>query len=242
MYALAAGAAGVGLLALTPSAHGKIVYTPAHVKIAPFGYVRLDLNHDRKVDFVLDRNKVSDMTYVYSTLNVDPYLATSANGAIATAIGTDRPAIALRKGARIGPKKLFNNGRITVMAGHGTVSRTSRYSFWSGQWAHGGKGLKNRYLDLKFAINGRSHYGWARVTVTTSGKNFTALLTGYAYETIPNKPIIAGKTKSSDEVSLEAPDATMLGPTRESASLGLLAMGTPGLSIWRQDDPVVAVH
>jgi hypothetical protein len=34
------------------------------------------------------------------------------------------------------------------------------------------------------------HFGWARVIITTSAKTFTATLTGYAYDTIPNKSII----------------------------------------------------
>ncbi len=54
--------------------------------------------------------------------------------------------------------------------------------------------VKNRYLGLKFIIKGKDHFGWARLT--TTGR--IALLTGYAYETIPNKPIIAGKTKGPE--------------------------------------------
>jgi hypothetical protein len=43
-----------------------------------------------------------------------------------------------------------------------------------------------------------------------------ATLTGYAYETVPNKPIIAGKTKGPDVITLEP------------GSLGRLAQGSPG--------------
>lgn len=39
------------------------------------------------------------------------------------------------------------------------------------------------------------HFGWARLTVNCSGfVNVDATITGYAYETLPNKAIIAGKT------------------------------------------------
>src|SRR5215813_7373274 len=48
-YALAAGAAGVGLLALSQPAEPKIIYTPAHIKY-PYS---LDLNHDGIIDFYL---------------------------------------------------------------------------------------------------------------------------------------------------------------------------------------------
>jgi hypothetical protein len=45
-YALAATAAGLGVLALAQPAEGKIVYTPTHIVVSTFGDVPLDLNHD----------------------------------------------------------------------------------------------------------------------------------------------------------------------------------------------------
>jgi len=103
-----------------------------------------------------------------------------------------------------------------------------------GQWANDGKGVKNRYLGFKFMIEGKVHYGWARVTVDPKGAY--GVLTGYAYETIPNKAIITGKTKGPDEISIKEPDAALVIPTRKPASLGLLAMGSPGLAIWRRNE------
>jgi hypothetical protein len=45
MYALAASAAGVSLLAL-PQAEAKVIYTPANIKINPYHWYYLDINHD----------------------------------------------------------------------------------------------------------------------------------------------------------------------------------------------------
>jgi hypothetical protein len=54
MYALAAGAAGVGALALAQAAEAKIVYTPANLKIVQNGgLITFDLNHDGVADFGL---------------------------------------------------------------------------------------------------------------------------------------------------------------------------------------------
>src|SRR5689334_17172854 len=52
MYALAATAAGVGMLAGPPAADARIVYTAANVELSgkPFP---LDLNHDGKAEFFL---------------------------------------------------------------------------------------------------------------------------------------------------------------------------------------------
>jgi hypothetical protein len=64
--------------------------------------------------------------------------------------------------------------------------------YYGGPWLH----VKQAYLGLKFVIKGKTHFGWARVKLSVpkfSGP-MTATLTGYAYETIPGKAIIAGAT------------------------------------------------
>jgi hypothetical protein len=53
MYALAASAAGTGLLTFAQPADGKIIYTATHQKIQTFVPLHLDLNHDGKPDFTL---------------------------------------------------------------------------------------------------------------------------------------------------------------------------------------------
>ncbi len=83
-----------------------------------------------------------------------------------------------------------------------------------GPWAFDGNG----YLGLRFKIGKQIHYGWARLTVQELGDyKFKATLTGYAYETIPNKPIITGHTKGPDVITLEP------------GSLGALAAGVSRL-------------
>src|SRR5207245_8925785 len=52
MYVLAAGAAGVGLLAFAPRAAAKIIYTPAHVKVNG-GFLLIDLTEDGVGDVYL---------------------------------------------------------------------------------------------------------------------------------------------------------------------------------------------
>jgi hypothetical protein len=106
-----------------------------------------------------------------------------------------------------------------------------------GQWYN----VHHRYLGAKFSIKGKTHYGWVRLNVTLHSGGFDAVITGYAYETIPNKSIITGKTDGpADENTIDGPDAALTTPTAESATLGLLALGSRGLSIWRREDSVVA--
>jgi hypothetical protein len=111
-----------------------------------------------------------------------------------------------------------------------------------GNWLNGGKGVKNRYLGLKFKINGHFHFGWARLTVTIVKTVLTATLTGYAYETIPNKSIIAGKTRGPDDASVEASNKALTVLTPIPATLGALALGSPGLSVWRREESAVAAQ
>jgi hypothetical protein len=51
MYALAASAAGVGMLATGQSAEARMVYTPAHKVVGPKHHYNLNLNHDKVIDF-----------------------------------------------------------------------------------------------------------------------------------------------------------------------------------------------
>jgi hypothetical protein len=65
-------------------------------------------------------------------------------------------------------------------------------------------------------------FGWARF-VTHSRPNPTAELTGYAYETIPGKAILAGATKGPDGTE---PTAALSSDAPDPAALGGLALGS----------------
>ncbi len=231
MYALAASAAGVGLLTLTQSVEAKIIYTPTHIVISPNGvhFYDLDLNHDGTTDFVLQ-------TKFYSTTNQ------SAGTQVLIASGIKGNnldvshgfAAALEAGKVVGPRKNFQN-RGVMASDSGSAGAST--SVKRGPWAN----VSNRYLGLKFRIKGETHYGWARLSVKAQRGYFylVATLTGFAYETIANKPIMMGKTKGTDDMeqSDPGPSASLANPipdALEPAALSVLAMGAPGLSMWRK--------
>jgi hypothetical protein len=238
MYVLAASAAGVGVLSSPPTANAKIIYTPAHAKVIFGRPVALDLNHDGIIDFYLNINA----EYQMAELGACQFLASGTHGPFCTSMaGTNAVrvtklstyfAAALRYGARIQRGDRFRSGGV-VLGGldtHGFGSSTT----WYGPWVSGGKGVKNRFLGLKFKTNGRFHFGWARITVTTTKNSFTAILTGYAYETIPGKAIIAGATKGpNDELT-----TSLNTHAPQPATLGMLALGAPGMSIWKREESV----
>jgi hypothetical protein len=237
LYALAASAAGVGMLALAQAAEAKIVYTPTHHVIGKNGHFNLDLNHDGITDFTLVNSYRSRTTYLSDVLNVNPVVG---NGVEGKRNGSISAAYALNRGAQIGPTRPFAG---KLMAGR-WCSRTSCtvvYRSW-GSWVN----VTNKYLGFKFQIHGKTHYGWARLSVqNVEGEEvISATLTGYAYETVPNKPIVAGRTKGPDEDSPFGPadPAAFNAPAPEPATLGLLATGWPGLSAWRRKETVGATQ
>jgi hypothetical protein len=203
----------VGILALTQPAEAKIVYTPAH-KVIPRETkdFPLDLNNDGVVDFTFWHWSFSGSG---SWFWVSPatYKGKGSNEVLGSeAHGQYQVASALRAGTKVGPNARFVFAIYNSMAGVSWYSNGSVKSK-TGRWQN----AQNMYLGLKFVTDGAVHYGWARLNVHITPSHFTpsirAVLTGYAYETIPNKPIITGKTKGSDVIALE-PD-----------SLGALAAG-----------------
>jgi hypothetical protein len=221
-YCLAATAAGVGVLALAQHAEARVVYTPANTVLLPDQKFGLDLNHDGINDLRLSI-AVGGTSVV---LEVAPWAYYSRVNGVC---GTNFLASALRPGVRVGGLTPPPLSRGKLMAGWST----SRGPI--GHWVD----VKNRYLGLWFAIKGKTHYGWARLNVEVKEYEIIATLTGYAYETIANKPIVTGKTKGSDEgsgVCGKPNPAAFTTPGTEPATLGQLALGAPGLSIWRRKE------
>jgi hypothetical protein len=46
----------------------------------------------------------------------------------------------------------------------------------------------------------------------------------------------------SGNVGSDEPDTTFTAPTSQPATLGMLAMGAPGLSIWRREQPMLDAY
>jgi hypothetical protein len=235
MYAFAASAAGVGALCLTQAAEAKIVYTPANVRIVPnAGLVRIDLNHGI-ADFGLSNTFKILSSETFAALKVKKLRPVNEVWEVFSTYKSIKfvCAAALPRGAKVGPK-----GQFMTVPNYGAAMAVNDLEYVFGPWLH----VKQAYLGLKFVINGKTHFGWARVKVTaTEFRPITATLSGYAYETIPNKLIIAGATKGPDDNGVEEPEAALSIPTPEPVTLGALALGAPGLSIWRRKESADAL-
>lgn len=231
-YAFAATAAGVGVLALAQPSEARVVYTKAHQVIGTNGIYPLDLTHDGTIDFLIQEHG-------FSFFSTSGYNGLAAKPAFGNGVeGSNNLAAALNQGAVIGPSQQFisstgSNGEVmfnvacSIEIGCSTI----------GKW----RNVRNRYLGLKFLIDGKTHYGWARLSVGL-GKNhkINALLTGYAFESVANKAIEAGQTSGGDEsTSGKLSQPANSHPERasnaeEGASLGQLALGAGSVSFARR--------
>ncbi len=233
-YSLAAAVAGVSLLALAQPAAGEVVVTKKtiHIPVSPRSMPEF-------VTISMANNGVDNFSFILSSAGVRELLVgglnPGENGSHNQIIaGGDfyGKALALPRGAKIGPSA--GSGYFSSFFPLVEGTNASRGSFYSrGYW---GGNPKNKYLGVRFQLNSQTHYGWIRLTVTTnvkSGKpSLEATITGYAYETVANKPIKAG-TAAIATAEVHVPHKTQR-PT--GPSLGMLAAGAEGLTLWRREE------
>jgi hypothetical protein len=240
MYAMAASAAGVGILVGAQLVEAKIIYTPADIHInVNGGLVKLDLNHDGITDALFKATYHHNAKTLIGRLTMYDPFTNSLFGFVPVVSRNLVCAAALPKGRRIGKGTGFQGGADGPMAsgGYATFAGSSSGGPWKSS-------AKRGYLGLRFNIKGKAHYAWVRVERVDSSKRFhyPAVITGYAYETIAGKGIVAGATKDTDESNIQQPDAALSTPTSDTpqpATLGALALGAHGLSIWRRDEEAI---
>ena len=219
-YALAAAAAGLGVMAGAPPAEAQIVYTPANIHFF-LNEVDLDLNNDGIDDFSIHQFWSSD-GFGFVSFALLEATGRPGNGVIpaGSSINCSRVCAArLVPDAKMGPGEDFYRGGNVAMAG--SYRRHVTYSW--GAWQGGTFG----FLGLEFQIDGQAHYGWAAIIITSPfhAGLFAGVIKGYAYNTVPNQPIRAGQKSNTDVIGEILP---------QPATLGLLALGAPGLEIWRR--------
>src|ERR1700733_4707372 len=230
-YSLAGTAASLGLLALAPRADAKIVYTPANLPLMNQQQVFFDLNHDGINDFSFYGQSISrrSISTFFFRLTVSPAKQGNAIWGVESHEHASCAA-PLQRGTRVGPKRPFQANRVVLFDSSGGPDGGTAYCPWGGK-------IRTAYLGLKFSIKGKTHFGWARVRIA-SMYPYKVSLTGYAYETIANKPIVTGKTKGPTETANadQSPTTALNTPVRAPATVGMLALGWPALSIWRRQD------
>jgi len=197
-YATVAGAAGIA--ASASLAEAEVVYTPVHSRVEQD--FPIDLNHDGINDFHVTSYDFSGS----GELAVYPLV--EGNRVIYTPeVCHDEAggAAALHEGGIIGANRDFSAEANCMAYGFRSSINVS-----NGAWAH----AKNLYLGFAFVIEGKQHFGWARLSFGQFSFQELGIITGYAYETTPGTAIIAG-----DEGNTNAANDS-------GATLGELALGS----------------
>jgi hypothetical protein len=195
-YAAAATAAGIGLTTLAPPANAEVVFTRTNQPIPVDSTLPLDLDNDGRFDFTLS-NFVTDFAANGGIVDNpqtggrEAYLAVEGRlPANRVVMNHSYMAAAMKPQQVVGPGDLFFRKKIAnqKMEFCGLNNDTSTGPVYRGSW----KNVQHRYLGVEFKIDKKIHYGWARFQVSVNGCTLTETLTGYAYETVPKKPIVTG--------------------------------------------------
>jgi hypothetical protein len=234
-YAAAASAAGVGMLALAQPSQAEIVFTSKQFFVNE--NPSLDINNDGITDFKftghhsMHRTATSHQRMSYGLLSV--HGVESGNQPVGGSY-----ASALKAGYVIGPSAKFSGAQRMLRSKD--KDGNSYYLFEYGPWHIGPYRIANRYLGVKFLINGETHFGWVRMNVRIMwGAFIRAQVTGYAYETEAGKPIVAAQKQSASRVG-DLSNPLPLGPDSSAATLGALAIGASGLEVWRREEQATA--
>jgi hypothetical protein len=231
-YSLAAVMAGVSVLALAEPAVGEVVVTKKTIPIpmVPFGTVgpvRISMANNGIDNFGF--NLYNDSNSLIDDRGLGVWAVAGHDGVI---VGGSfyAKALALKRGAEIGPSANFSSFSGALIEATEIFSSAKAFR---GYW----QDSKDRYLGVHFPINGKTHYGWIRVTVTADpqakGPFLSAKITAYAYETVPNKPILAGTAGIATAAEVQVPEDIQK-PGRPL--LGILALGADGLPLWRREE------
>jgi hypothetical protein len=176
VYALAATAAGAGLMAAAQPAHASIItYTPS----PPFTVTP-------KSGFqTFSSRGVGQLAFEDSAFSLLAGSVRSGNPFVMLAPGMARGGdiLKLKAGAPIGTKGNFQTFGIME-------SRSGR-----GQWTSAAAG----YIGMRFLHTGKSYFGWAKVSNVTTEKGIFATLDEVAVDTVPGQTIDAGQTSTVPE-------------------------------------------
>jgi hypothetical protein len=188
----------------TSPAGSNIIYTDVNpdssILLATDSF-NLDLNNDGVTDFEFNKQLSSSecRSPEQPTFTFHIHLSvTPANAGSAIMTNTSNLlALALDSSTPIGPDSLWATTSEVLLEG-GAISNCTNVSGHAGYWID----VSDKYIGLKFIKDNNTYYGWARLSSTYSVVSPSILIIGgelilkdYAYNNVPNQPILAGQTK-----------------------------------------------
>ncbi len=179
---------------LSASANAQIVYTDVNpdttISCSAIGCIQsynLDLNNDATVDFTL-----------YTSYQFVP--CTLSTGGI-----MQRVYVSSQSGNGIDTLMMNANDTIGSNLAFSASSENLRRKTFQGGQCNGSSGswtsTSDHYLGLQITVGASTYYGWARLNVVVPGVYPTSTVyfrvKDYAYNSIPNQPILAGQPNTT---------------------------------------------
>ena len=173
LYALAGGA----VLASAPSTQAEVIFTPSSVVLhGGTASLAIDLDNDGSTNFTI----AIQQCRTYSGYGIGRCVEAHGQSP------SDQVGMFGPPGERLAEAL---SPRTQVNGGHRFWADAVMASLSLGNWWN----VTNRYLGVRFKINGQVHYGWIGFRSVTADQNgFTAAFGGWAYETNPDTPIVTG--------------------------------------------------
>jgi hypothetical protein len=172
------GALTVAIAGVSES-NGQIVYTDVTPDFAGGNGINygLDMDNDTVIDFGVIGSSLAPAVGFYGILPSNSWVGSNPSF---------KYPFALNSGDVISSaQSIWYGGTSNV----GTMNYASCYGGIGGSnWC----GVTDKFLGLRFQISGNTHYGWAKMDVSTSGDSFT--IKEYAYNSTPDEAINAGQT------------------------------------------------
>ncbi len=198
-----AAASAVCMAGLLPApAAAEIVYTPADI-VTKHELDTLDIDGDGVADFQFIHFTYFRCGHPCSTSVV--FYDSFALTGLQTSNAVVRDGMRSFSMAKLPANAVVGNNDTFIHQGRILLS----FFPPSAQWVPPARG----YVGLKFMISGEVHYGWLRVTIAHPSP-YTVTIGGYAYETVPNKPIVINQRPGGSAQEVPTP-----------GSLGSLAAG-----------------
>ena len=177
-------------IAFAQPSQARIVYTQTNQTISDGGSLTIDFNHDGTTDVTISQSYNKGGCF-YDFVGAFP----STGDAIVSNKQTLEGywASALLAGQPIWQGSPYAPGFAILLDDFGGPGPGCSGGYGNGYWGNNGP----HYLGAAFVKNGRVHFAWAQLDVTVYNgrvRSITTTLTGFAYQTIVGKQILAGQT------------------------------------------------
>lgn len=232
-YALGASAAGVAVLACSLPAEAAPVCKNLSVELSYTATFPLNPAGQSIAPLNIAQSYHTFSSHTNTGINRG-FFARNLPGA--GAVVSSKSLVAdLASGASVGPGARFAKGAsygliFTFTPSYGATSRHHRGNLQFGQ---------TNYFGFKFLVAGNLHYGWVRLESSIVSGHTPSIRTKvmeYGYESTPDTTILAGSCSSASNRRVSANEARMMGETPQPFSLGVLALGAPGMTLWRTEE------